>query len=69
MGNVITKEKALGIVSEFKDEITGWDSVGVLAIYLIGSLGGGYYRPGQSDIDTVIIIEDMHQYLKKKSKK
>lgn len=56
MGNIITKEKALDIVNEFKNEITGIDPAGVLAIYLIGSLGGGYYRPGQSDIDTVVIV-------------
>ncbi len=58
MGDIITKEKALDIVSEFKDEIIGLDPVGVLAIYLVGSLGGGYYRPGQSDIDTVIIVRN-----------
>jgi len=56
MGTILTKEKAFEIISEFKDEIIGIDSVGVLAIYLIGSLGGGYYRPGQSD--TVIIVKD-----------
>ena len=29
-----------------------------MAVYIIGSLGGGYYRPGQSDIDTAVIIRD-----------
>lgn len=28
------------------------------AVYLIGSLGGGYYRPGSSDIDTALILAD-----------
>jgi predicted nucleotidyltransferase len=57
MGSVISEEKALNIVGEFLDEIRQEDN-GILALYLIGSLGGGYYRPGQSDIDTVIIVSD-----------
>ena len=57
MGTVITEAKAMEIVNEFLDEIRREDN-GVLALYLIGSLGGGYYRPGQSDIDTVIIVSD-----------
>ena len=55
MGTVITEAKAMEIVNEFLDEIRHEDN-GVLALYLIGSLGGGYYRPGQSDIDTVIVV-------------
>lgn len=58
MGDVITRERALEIVGEFQKEITAIDPEGILAIYLIGSLGGGYYRAGQSDIDTVIIVKD-----------
>ena len=57
MNAVITEIKAMEIVGEFLDEIRREDS-GILALYLIGSLGGGYYRPGQSDIDTVIIVSD-----------
>ena len=57
MGSIISEEKALNIVGEFLDEIRREDS-SILALYLIGSLGGGYYRPGQSDIDTVIIVSD-----------
>lgn len=45
------------IVDEFLAEILSVEK-GILALYLIGSLGGGYYRPGQSDIDTVIIVRD-----------
>lgn len=58
MSNVITRERALEIVEEFQQEIASIESGGILAIYLIGSLGGGYYRAGQSDIDTVIIVKD-----------
>ena len=57
MGAVISEEKATEIVGEFLDEIRREDN-GVLALYLIGSLGGGYYRSGQSDIDTVIIVSN-----------
>ena len=28
----------------------------LLAVYVIGSLAGGSYRPGQSDIDTLLIL-------------
>ena len=57
MDTVITESKAIEIAGEFLDEIRCRDD-GILALYLIGSLGGGYYRPGQSDIDTAIIVSD-----------
>lgn len=57
MSSSISEEKAIEIVHKFLDEIRQEDS-GVIALYLIGSLGGGYYRPGQSDIDTIIIVCD-----------
>lgn len=57
MNDVISEEKALNIVHEFLAEILKVE-IGVLALYVIGSLGGGYYRPGQSDIDTVIIVRN-----------
>ena len=44
------------IVHKFLHELRRKDDI--LALYVIGSLGGGYYRPGQSDIDTVIIVGD-----------
>lgn len=58
MGSVISKEKAFDIVKEFQNELLTIDPDGILALYLIGSLGGGYYRPRQSDIDTVLIVKD-----------
>jgi len=57
MDTVITESQAMGIVHEFLNEVRREDK-DILALYLIGSLGGGYYRPGQSDIDTVIIVCD-----------
>jgi hypothetical protein len=55
---IISEERALEIVNEFLAEIRAIDNDGIIALYVIGSLGGGYYRPGQSDIDTVIIVRD-----------
>lgn len=41
MSEVITEEKALVIVQEFLEEVLK-EEPGVLALYVIGSLGGGY---------------------------
>lgn len=57
MTHVISEEKAFKIVQEFLTDILQI-SQDVLALYVIGSLGGGYYRPGQSDIDTAVIVRD-----------
>lgn len=54
---VISEKKALNIVDEFLNALKSIDNNSILALYLIGSLGGGYYRPGQSDIDTALIIK------------
>jgi predicted nucleotidyltransferase len=56
--DVISEKDALKIVYKFIDEITKINKEDFLAVYLIGSLGGGYYRPGQSDIDTLILVKD-----------
>lgn len=58
MGEIISETKAMEIIQEFLNEIRKADTYGILALYVVGSLGGGYYRPGQSDIDTVIIVRD-----------
>ena len=58
MGEIIEETKAMQIVHEFLDELKKEDEKNILALYVIGSLGGGYYRPGQSDIDTAVIIRD-----------
>ena len=54
---MISEAKAMDIVQEFLAEIRRKEN-GILALYVIGSLGGGYYRPGRSDIDTIIIVSD-----------
>jgi len=53
------------------DEITAWNILrlystecsqihpaSLIAVYAIGSLPGGYYRPSQSDIDAILIVPD-----------
>lgn len=52
----ITLERAVAIAKEFAEEIVGIYP-DTLAVYAIGSIGGSYYRPGQSDIDTVVIMD------------
>ena len=51
----IELERAIGISKAFAEEIAAMYP-DLLAVYAIGSIGGGYYRPGQSDIDTVVIM-------------
>ena len=65
MSKTITEIKAMQIVSEFLDELKKEDEDNILALYVIGSLGGGYYRPGKSDIDTVIIVKDEYRLTQK----
>lgn len=55
---IITEAMAWRIVAQFVREITQNDEGGVLAVYVIGSLGGGYFCPGRSDVDTVIIVQN-----------
>ena len=52
---MISCEEALEITRKFSAEITNTLTGKIRAIFAIGSLGGDYYRPGQSDIDTVVI--------------
>jgi len=54
---IISEAQAMDIVREFLSEILK-ECSNIIALYVIGSLGGGYYRPGQSDIDTAIIVSD-----------
>ena len=61
MSEIISETKAIEIVHEFLEELKKEDKDNILALYVIGSLGGGYYRSGQSDIDTVIIVKDEYK--------
>ena len=53
---VINERAAWKIVAEYVEDCLRIDCHSLLAIYVIGSLSGGYYRPGQSDIDAVLIV-------------
>lgn len=54
----ISEEAAWRILREFVGDCHRIDDDTLIAVYAIGSLGGGYYRPGQSDIDAVLIVRD-----------
>ena len=53
---MITFDDAILIANEFAHEISRTFPDKIKAVFAIGSLGSDYYRPGQSDIDTVIIL-------------
>ncbi len=54
---MILYEEALGIAADFAKEVESKYPDRIKAVYVIGSLGSDYYRPGQSDIDTVVITD------------
>lgn len=54
---MITYENAIQIAKSFAEEIVSFCSHKVEAVYVIGSLGSDYYREGQSDIDTAVILD------------
>ena len=49
---------AWNILRHYSNECSQIDPDTHIAFYTIGSLPGGYYRPGQSDIDAVLIVSD-----------
>ena len=56
--SVISEKQAWDISELYVQDLLIIGSDSLLAVYAIGSLGGGYYRPGQSDVDAVLLIED-----------
>lgn len=52
---IISYDEAIKIAKKFANELKEKYGDKLLAVFVIGSLGSDYYRPGQSDIDTVII--------------
>ena len=65
---MITYEQAIKIAKQFANNVKTILKDKLLAVFAIGSLGSDYYRPGQSDIDTIIITslkrEDLKIYRK-----
>lgn len=55
---LIDAETAWEILSRYVDDCLKIDSPSLLAVFAIGSLPAGYYRPGQSDIDAVLLVQD-----------
>jgi len=55
---IIGENKAWRILDAYVEDCLAIDSETLLAPYAVGSLGGGYYRPGQNDIDAVLIVRD-----------
>lgn len=52
----LSYNEAIEIAQKFAKEISEKYQDKILAVFCIGSLGSDYYRPGQSDIDTFIIV-------------
>ena len=58
---MIDEKMAWEILDRYVQDCLAIDGDSLLAVYATGSLGGGYYRPGQSDIDAVLIVADGSQ--------
>lgn len=61
---MITYEQAISIAKQFSNKVGDFLKDKLLAVFAIGSLGSDYYRPGQSDIDTIIITSLKREELK-----
>ena len=59
----MNEEQAWTLLHKFAGEASSIDPPRVKAIIAIGSLPGGYYRQGQSDLDVVILTADADQAL------
>lgn len=55
---VITEQEAWKILQAYALEVSQIETATLLAVFAIGSLPGGYYRPGQSDLDAVLLVKD-----------
>lgn len=55
---MLSEKRAWKISREFSYEIANIIGKNLKAVVVIGSLAGGYYRPGTSDIDTAVIVDD-----------
>ena len=55
---VIDEPAAWAILDRYVQDCLKIDRESLLAVYATGSLGGGYYRPGQSDIDAALIVRE-----------
>lgn len=59
----ISEATAWRILRCYVADLLKIDTVTLIAVYATGSLPGGYYRPGQSDIDAVLIVADGSEHV------
>ena len=59
--SIIDERSAWEILRKYVEDCLKIDSNSLTAIYATGSLPGGYYRPGKSDIDAVLIGKNEFQ--------
>ena len=55
---IIEERTAWEIIGRYSRECSEIDRESLVAVYVIGSLSGGYYRPGESDIDAILLVSD-----------
>ena len=55
---IIDERTAWEIIGQYSSECSQIDRESLVAVYVIGSLSGGYYRPGESDIDATLLVSD-----------
>jgi predicted nucleotidyltransferase len=55
---IINETIAWEIIEKYSNECIQLDPESLVAVYVIGSLSDGYYRPGESDIDAVLLVTD-----------
>jgi len=60
---IISEEAAWNILQKYTEDCREIDSSSLIAIFATGSLSGGYYRPGQSDIDAVLIVRNGAEHI------
>jgi hypothetical protein len=61
--STIDEDRAWSILHKYAADCPRIDSSTLVALYATGSLAGGYYRPGHSDIDAVLIIENGSEHI------
>lgn len=54
----VDETNAWNIVTKFCERIKSLDDKSLLAVFAVGSLAGGYYRLGNSDIDLSLIVKE-----------
>jgi len=55
---IMSETTAWEIIKKYSNECALLDPENLVAVYVIGSLSDGYYRPGESDIDAVLLVSD-----------